>query len=68
MTLLEMKELQRDVLTCTEVSSILKCSEQTLHLQAQKKPDTLGFPVICIGNRVKIPRIAFIRYMEGIEA
>lgn len=68
MTLLDIKALQKDVLTCKEVSGILKCSEQTLHMQAQEKPETLGFPVICIGNRVKIPRIAFIRYMEGIEA
>ena len=65
MTLAELKQLDKDVLTCKDVSGILMCSEQTLHMQAQERPEMLGFPVICVGNRVKIPKQAFIRFMEG---
>ena len=65
MTLAELKQLDKDVLTCKDVSGILMCSEQTLHMQAKERPEMLGFPVICVGNRVKIPKQAFIRFMEG---
>lgn len=65
MNMSELKALDSAVLTCKQVASVLKCSEQTLHMQAQQKPEMLGFPVVCIGNRVKIPRIPFINYIEG---
>lgn len=65
MTLEDIKQKKTDVLTCKDVSGVLKCSEQTLHMQAQLRPELLGFPVVCIGNRVKIPKEPFIKFMEG---
>ena len=65
MTLEDIKKKETNVLTCKDVSKVLKCSEQTLHLQAQLRPELLGFPVVCIGNRVKIPKEPFIKFMEG---
>lgn len=65
MKLQEIKESNKDILTCTDVSEVLKCNPYTLHVQAQQRPEMLGFPVICMGSRVKIPRIAFIRFIEG---
>ena len=65
MTLEQIKESNKDILTCADVSEVLKCNPYSLHIQAQQKPETLGFPVICIGNRVKIPRIPFLNFMEG---
>ena len=65
MTLEEIKESAKDILTCADVAPVLKCSPYTLHMQAQQRPDMLKFPVICMGNRVKIPRIPFIKFMEG---
>lgn len=67
MTLEEIKASDKDVLVCTDIAEILKCSPATLHMQAQQRPEMLRFPVICIGNRVKIPRIPFIKFMEGIS-
>lgn len=65
MTLQEIKESDKDVLTCADVADVLKCNPYTLHMQAQQRPDLLGFPVICMKSRVKIPRLPFLKFMEG---
>ena len=65
MTINDIKQSDKDILTCADVSEVLKCDPYTLHVQAQQRPEMLGFPVICVGNRVKIPRKAFPRFMEG---
>ena len=65
MTIEEIKASDKDVLVCSDVAEVLKCSPATLHLQAQQRPEMLHFPVICMGNRVKIPRIPFIKFIEG---
>ena len=65
MTINDIKQSDKDILTCADVSEVLKCDPYTLHIQAQRRPEMLGFPVICVGNRVKIPRKAFLRFMEG---
>ena len=36
-----------------------------LGVAARDAPEQLGFPVVRIGSRTKIPREAFVRYMEG---
>lgn len=66
MTINEIKQSDKDILTCADVSEVLKCDPYTLHVQAQQRPEMLGFPVICVGNRVKIPRKSFLQFMgEG---
>ena len=65
MNLEQIKQAKKDVLTCADVAEVLKCDAYTLHMQAQQRPEMLGFNVICMGNRVKIPRLAFIQFMEG---
>ena len=34
-------------------------------MQRAAREGVLEFPVVLVGNRVKIPREAFVRYMEG---
>lgn len=65
MTLKEIKNLEKDYLTCNEVAEVLRCNKQSLHHQAENNPEKLGFPVIQIGTRIKFPRLPFIRFMEG---
>lgn len=65
LTLREIKNLDRDILTPNIVAGALEVSPQWIRLTAREAPDELGFPVIVAGNRVKIPRLAFIRFMEG---
>ena len=67
MTLNDLKDIEKDFLTCKEVSEILHVNQSRLHTIAVSAPDKLGFPVSCVGNRVIIPRIGFIKWMEGVK-
>lgn len=61
----EIKSSEKDTLCCAEVSKVIGCDPNTLRWQAQEDPLSLGFPVILLKNSVRIPRLAFINFMEG---
>ena len=48
-----------------EVADILGATAQGVRTWARQRPQDLGFPVICIGARVKIPKAGFIAFMNG---
>ena len=68
MTLNEIKALDREFLVPAEVASILGVDPQAVRVTARECPERLGFKVAVFGTRVKIPRLGFIRWMEGKEA
>lgn len=68
MTLAEIKALNVDVITPAQAAGPLNCDPQYIRVAARQRPELLGFPVTLIRSRVKIPRLAFIRYMEGEKA
>lgn len=68
MTLKELAELDSEILTPTQVAPILGVNPQTIRINARERPELLGFPVICAGRRVKIPKAAFVRFMKGESA
>jgi hypothetical protein len=65
MTLNEMRNIDREYLIPREVAPILGVDPQDIRVAAKQCPERLGFNVTVIGTRVKIPRLAFIRWMEG---
>ena len=65
MTLDEIRNSTKEVLTPAEVAEVLGCDPQDIRVQAKVHPERLGFNVAVIGTRVKVPRLAFIRWMEG---
>lgn len=65
MSIEEMKGLAQDYLTPRDVAGCLGCTAYAINQQAKGDAGKLGFPVVIIGKRVKIPRIAFIKFMEG---
>ena len=65
MTLEEIQTLKKDIITPAQAAQVLECDPHFIRLAARQKPELLGFPVIVIRSRVKIPRLAFVRYMEG---
>ena len=65
MTLEELKNHDSDFVTAADVAEILGTDPNSLRWQAREEPSLLGFPVIVIKSRVKIPRIPFIRYISG---
>lgn len=64
-TLEEIEALECEILTCAQIAPLLGACPQTLRLQATQRPELLGFPVIVAGNRVKIPKRPFIKFMKG---
>lgn len=65
MSLDEIKSMTKEIITPSIAAKVLGCDPMWIRLVARKDPAQLGFPTICLGNRVKIPRLAFIRFMEG---
>lgn len=66
MTLEQIAAIPSEVLTCQQIAPLLRANPATLHQQAVEMPERLGFPVIVAGNRVKVPKRPFLRFMtEG---
>lgn len=67
MTLKDMMQSDRPFLTPAEVAPVLECDPHAIRLAARRAPEGLGFPVICIGSRVKIPRLPFVEFMTKLK-
>ena len=65
MTLDEIKRSDKAVLTPGDIAEVLGSDQQTIRVQARTAPEKLGFNVVVVGSRTKVPRLAFIRWMEG---
>lgn len=63
MTIREMQASKECFLNPTDVAPILGCDPQSIRLQARKDPASLGFPVVVLGTRTRIPRKAFLEYL-----
>lgn len=59
-------ETQRDYFTPAEVAAVLCAEPHAIRILAREHPERLKFPVLVIGNRVKIPRQPFLKFM-GID-
>ena len=66
MTLAEIKQPGKAMLTPADIAPVLGCDPNSIRLAARTCPELLGFPVIVTGTRVKIPKRAFLRYMRGL--
>lgn len=56
----------KPVLTPAQAADVLGCDPHWIRVASRDNPALLQFPVQRIGNRVKIPRIPFLRFM-GVE-
>lgn len=65
MTVSELKALTQDTITPAVAARVLGCDPQWIRITARENRESLGFPVVVLGHRVKIPRVAFIKFMEG---
>lgn len=64
MTLNDIERLDKPMLLATDIAPYLRCDDGLIRLQAQTEPEKLGFPVIVMGSRVKIPKEGFIYYCK----
>lgn len=67
-TLEDIEKLDKTMLVATDVAPYLGCDDGLIRLQAQDKPEKLGFPVVVMGTRVKIPKEGFIYYCRYGQA
>ena len=67
MTLEDIIRSDKPFITPQDAADVLQCSAQLIRIQARDNPEALGFPVIQVGNRTKIPRKAFVRFMGESE-
>ena len=65
LTLADIKQMTKDIITPAEAAQVIGCDPQWIRQIAQDDPERLGFPAIIIRSRTRIPRLAFIKYMEG---
>lgn len=65
MTLEEIRNSTKDVLTPADIAEVLGCDAQDIRVAARTAPEKLGFPVIVIKSRIKVPRVPFLRFMGG---
>ena len=63
MTLDEIRKSTKDVLTPADIAEVLNADPQDIRVAARMAPEKLGFPVIVIKSRTKIPRLPFLRFM-----
>ena len=65
MTMKELMESDKEMLTPTDVAPILGCAPYSINVQCNEDPSKLGFSATLIGRNVKIPRRAFIKWLTG---
>lgn len=65
MTLEQIRQSAKAVLIPTDIARVLGCAPQSIRDQARNRPDLLGFPVTVVRRRTYIPRVAFLRYIDG---
>lgn len=65
MTRAEIEHSALEFLTPEQASEVLGCKPYAINVQAREDPAKLGFPVCVMGSRVRIPRRAFLRWLEG---
>lgn len=65
MILSEIKQSEKEVLIPADIAPVIGRNPHQIRVVAHQRPELLGFPVIVIGTRVKIPRKPFINFIEG---
>lgn len=66
-TLKEIEQSSKEWLTVAEVARFLNSDPQAIRMQAHRDKAALGFPIIMIGNHIKIPRAGFINFFKGAQ-
>lgn len=66
MTLQEIVASEKPFLTPGDIAPVLRSDPQTIRVTARTTPERVGFPFVFTGNRMKIPRLPFLRFL-GVD-
>ena len=64
MTFEQMIKSDKNFLVPEDVAEVLGCKPYSINCQAKADPGKLGFPICMMGSTVRIPRLAFIHWMQ----
>jgi len=64
MTLEDIKRIPKEFLTAADVAAYLQTDPSVVRYQAHEDHAALGFPVVVLKSRVKIPKDRFIEWFE----
>lgn len=67
MTIEQIQNSEKLFLSPVEVAPVLGSDPHTVRCTAKQRPELLGFPFTFSGNRMKIPRIPFLRFLGIME-
>ena len=62
-TIADLYNCDKVFLTPSDISGVLGSDPQTIRVMARQRPDLIGFNFTFAGNRMKIPRIPFLRFL-----
>lgn len=65
MTMAEITASKEPILTPDDVAEVLGSHPATIRETAKQHPERIGYPFTFVGNRMKIPRIGFLRWLTG---
>lgn len=65
-TLEELRTSPKSFFTPGDVCGVLGSNPQTIRVTARQRPDLIGYEFTFVGNRMKIPKVPFLRFL-GIE-
>ena len=65
MTLDEIRATKKPFLTPEDVAEAMGIASQSLRDQVTRDASKVGFPVVRVGTRTKIPREAFLKFIAG---
>ena len=63
MTINELKQSDRVCVNANDIAPVIGADPAWIRYQAHTDPSKLGFPVIVIKRRVKIPRVPFLQFI-----
>lgn len=63
MTLEDIKRSNKTFLSPADVCGVLGSNPQTIRVTARQRPDLIGYEFTFVGNRMKISRIPFLRFL-----
>jgi hypothetical protein len=63
MTLEEIKASDKAFLIPKDIAPLMRSDPHTIRCTARQRPELLGFEFSFVGNRMKIPRMAFLRFL-----
>ena len=66
-TLQEIENCGKDMLVPADVAGYLGCEPHSINRAAKDAPGLLGFPIIVMGSRVRIPREGFVRFCRAMD-